>query len=117
MNWTTGDGFDIIDGGAGATDTFVLTGGAETETFRIYARAAAIAAGIAVSGANTEIVITRTVGLTTTVIAELDNIEEITVNTLNTTANNGNNPTTADGGTVMVTRFRSSATSMRPSQA
>ena len=51
------------------------------------------------SGANTEIVITRTVGLTTTIIAELDNIEEITVNTLNTTANNGNNPNTPDGGT------------------
>ena len=95
------DGFDVIDGGAG-TDTFQLNGNGDTETFRIYARAAAIAAGVAVQGALTEIVITRTVttGLTTTttVIAELDNIEEITVNTLNTTANNGNNPNTPDGG-------------------
>jgi Ca2+-binding RTX toxin-like protein len=93
------DGFDIIDGGAGATDTFNLNGrNGLAETFRIYARAEAILAGIAVSGATTEIVITRTVGLTTTIIAELDNIEEITVNTLNTTANNGNNPNTPDGG-------------------
>ena len=93
------DGFDMVDGEAGGTDTFIVNGVAGTaETFRIYARAEAILAGIPVSGANTEIVITRTVGLTTTVIAELDNIEEITVNTLNTTANNGNNPTTPDGG-------------------
>ncbi|MDR6631554.1 Ca2+-binding RTX toxin-like protein [Phyllobacterium sp. 1468] len=94
------DGFDIIDGGAGAADTFNLNGrNGLAETFRIYTRAEAILAGIAVSGANTEIVITRTVGLTTTIIAELDNIEEITVNTLNTTANNGNNPNQPDGGT------------------
>ncbi|TXR47174.1 peroxidase family protein [Phyllobacterium endophyticum] len=93
------DGFDIIDGGAGATDTFNLNGrDGLAETFRIYAKAEALLAGIAVSGANTEIVITRTVGLTTTIIAELDNIEEITVNTLNTTANNNNNPNTPDGG-------------------
>jgi Ca2+-binding RTX toxin-like protein len=94
------DGFDIIDGGAGAIDTFNLNGRTGlAETFRIYTRAEAILAGIAVSGASTEIVITRTVGLTTTIIAELDNIEEITVNTLNTTANNGNNPNQPDGGT------------------
>ena len=94
------DGFDMINGEAGGTDTFIVNGRAtEVETFRIYARAAALAAGIAVTGADTEIVITRTVGLTTTIIAELDNIEEITVNTLNTTANNGNNPTLPDGGT------------------
>lgn len=94
------DGFDMVNGEAGAIDTFVVNGRAtEIETFRIYARAAALAAGIAIVGADTEIVITRTVGLTTTIIAELDNIEEITVNTLNTTANNGNNPTLPDGGT------------------
>ena len=33
-------------------------------------------------------------------IAELDNIEEITVNTFNSTANNGNNPNQPDGGVV-----------------
>jgi len=85
------DGFDMVNGEAGAVDTFVLNGRAtEAETFRIYARAAAILAGIAVSGVDTEIVITRTVGLTTTVIAELDNIEEITVSGLNVSANDGN---------------------------
>jgi Ca2+-binding RTX toxin-like protein len=95
MNST--DGFDRIDGDLG-TDTFQLIGNGDAETFRIYARAAAIAAGVPVTGADAEIIITRTVGLNTTVIAELDNIEEITVNALNTTANNGNNPNTPDGG-------------------
>lgn len=61
-------------------------------------RAEALAAGIVVVGANSEIVITRTVLGDTTVIAELDNVEEISVNGLNTTANNGNNPTLPDGG-------------------
>ena len=57
------DGFDMVNGEAGGTDTFIVNGRAgETETFRIYARAAALAAGLAVSGADTEIVITRTVG-------------------------------------------------------
>ncbi len=94
------DGFDMVNGEAGGIDTFIVNGAVGTaETFRIYERSAAVAAGIAVAGAQTEIVITRTVGTTTTVIAELDNIEEITVNTLNTTANNGNNPNVPDGGT------------------
>lgn len=97
INMSSTEGFDRIDGGAG-TDTFQLTGNGDTETFRIYARAAAIAAGVPVTGADAEIIITRTVGLNTTVIAELDNIEEITVNALNTTANNGNNPNQPDGG-------------------
>lgn len=94
------DGFDMVNGEAGGTDTFIVNGVAGTaETFRIYEKSAAVAAGFTVIGAQTEIVITRTVGATTTVIAELDNIEEISVNTLNTTANNGNNPNTPDGGT------------------
>lgn len=93
------DGFDMVNGEVGGIDTFIVNGVAGTaEIFRIYEKSAAIAAGIAVSGALTEIVITRTVGLTTTIIAELDNIEEISVNTLNTTANNNNNPNTPDGG-------------------
>jgi Ca2+-binding RTX toxin-like protein len=94
------DGFDMVNGEAGTTDTFIVNGRAGlAETFTIYARAAAVAAGIQVVGADTEIIITRTVAGTTSVIAELDNIEEISVNTLNTTANNGNNATTPDGGT------------------
>ena len=92
------DGFDMIDGQDGGTDTFIITGSADAEIFRIYAKAAAEAAGIVIVGANTEIVITRTVGAVTTVIAELDNIEEITVNSLNTTANNSDNPNQPDGG-------------------
>ncbi|WP_201865004.1 Ig-like domain-containing protein [Microvirga soli] len=99
------DGFDIVDGGAGAIDTFVLNGGSAAETFRIYAKEAAISAGIAVSGANTEIVITRTVGLTMTVIAELDNIEEIRVNTQQVTSPTGTPPgggTTNNGDTIQV---------------
>ncbi|SEI20752.1 peroxidase family protein [Tardiphaga sp. OK245] len=105
INWNANaagdtDGFDMVNGEAGATDTFVVNGRDGTaETFIIYARAAALAAGVQVTGANSEIIITRTVAGTTTVIAELDNIEEISVNTLNTTINNGNNPTTPDGGT------------------
>ncbi|WPO43209.1 peroxidase family protein [Tardiphaga sp. 42S5] len=105
INWNANaagdtDGFDMVNGEAGATDTFVVNGRAGTaETFIIYARAAALAAGVQVTGADSEIIITRTVAGTTTVIAELDNIEEISVNTLNTTINNGNNPTTPDGGT------------------
>ncbi|KRR18482.1 peroxidase family protein [Bradyrhizobium retamae] len=91
----TTDGYDQIDGDLGGTDTFQLNGNAAAETFRIYARAAAIAAGVPVQGALTEIVITRTVGLTTTVIAELDNIEEIRVNTLQVTSPGGVPP----GGT------------------
>ncbi|MCR6636555.1 peroxidase family protein [Devosia sp.] len=93
------DGFDMVNGQEGGADTFVVNGrGGLTETFRIYARQAALDAGIPVTGADSEIIITRTVGATMTVIAELDNIEEISVNTLNTTANNGNNPNTPDGG-------------------
>ncbi|HEV7437634.1 MAG TPA: peroxidase family protein [Pseudorhizobium sp.] len=96
------DGFDIVNGQEGGADTFQLNGRQSvSETFRIYARVEAIAAGIAVMGADSEIVITRTVGQTTSVIAELDNIEEIVVNTFNTTANNGNNPTTPDGTTIL----------------
>jgi len=93
------DGFDMINGEAGTIDTFVVNGRAsETEIFRIYARAAAITSGIAVLGADTEIVITRTVGATTTVIAELDDIEEITINGVVSTDNDLNNPTQPDGG-------------------
>jgi Ca2+-binding RTX toxin-like protein len=75
------DGRDFVDGGAGTLDRFVVTGSIAAETFVVYARAEAIAAGITGLKADTEIVITRTVGGTTSVIAELDNIEEITINT------------------------------------
>src|SRR5690606_21590622 len=75
---------DFVDGGAGV-DTYQLQGVAATETFTIYSRAEAIAAmaggtlaanGSATLNAATEIVIARN----GTLIAELDNIEEIRVN-------------------------------------
>lgn len=94
---TSTDGRDRVNGGSG-TDTYVLNGSAGAETFRIYAVAgaqnvaiaAALSAALGVSfAAATEIAITRTVGGVETLMAELDNIEEIRVNTLNVTANNG----------------------------
>ena len=86
------DGFDRVDGGLG-TDTFdVNTRGGTAETFRVYTKAAAELAGIAVLGALTEIVITRQVGATTLVIAELDNIEEIRIGT------QASDPTTGSAG-------------------
>ncbi|RYY22577.1 MAG: heme peroxidase [Sphingomonadales bacterium] len=77
-------GRDLVDGGAG-TDTYVLAGAAGAETFRIYARAAAEAAGMSGLNANTEIVITRNGTANAQIIAELDNIEELVVNALNVT--------------------------------
>ena len=44
------DGFDMVDGEAGGIDTFELNGNAAAETFRIYARAEAIAAGVRCPG-------------------------------------------------------------------
>lgn len=89
------DGRDFIDGGAGS-DTYVLTGEANPETFRIYTRAAAVAAGMTGLNASTEIVITRNGTNNASIIAQLDNIEEIQINSLLTTANNGNG--VVDGG-------------------
>jgi Ca2+-binding RTX toxin-like protein len=84
------DGRDFVDGGANATtnplgDRFVITGNFLPETFNIYTAAAAATAGLTGLNLATEIVITRN-GV---IIAELDNIEEITINTLDVTANNG----------------------------
>jgi len=75
------DGHDFIDGGAGTTDRFVINGGNSAETYRVYARADAIVAGITDINPDTEIVITRNGTDDASVIAELDNIEEITINT------------------------------------
>ncbi|MGB3337873.1 MAG: peroxidase family protein, partial [Devosia sp.] len=80
-NNTNGDGRDFVDGGAG-TDTFDVNGNGNSETYRLYTRVEALAAGLTGLNANTEIVVTR--GPTTNnaaIIAELDNIEEITIDT------------------------------------
>ena len=90
-----GDGRDIIDGGAGA-DTYRLLGTAAAETFRIMTRAEAVLAGITGLAGATEIVITRNGTDNALVIAELDNIEEIEIDSLIATANNGNG--VVDGG-------------------
>lgn len=97
-------GRDTFDGGTNTAigDRFVLNGTTVAETFRIFTRAAAVAAGLAVPNTATEIVITRNGNFAganlvgATVLAELDNIEEITVNTLDVSANDGNG--TPNGG-------------------
>jgi len=85
ITWNDGDGRDIVDGGLGGTDTFTINGSNSTtdpETYRVYARADAVAAGIAVLAANSDIVITRSTGSSpAVVVAELDEIEEIIINT------------------------------------
>lgn len=91
------DGRDIIDGGGGH-DTYRLTGTAAAETFRIYTRAEALAAGMTGLAAGTEIVVTRDGTDNAAIIAELDNIEEIEINALLSTANNGNG--SVDGGSA-----------------
>ncbi|WP_306226554.1 peroxidase family protein [Bosea beijingensis] len=75
------DGRDFIDGGAN-TDTVHIMGNDTAEIFRIYSRAAADAAGFTGLNANTEIVITRNGTGNASIIAELDNIEEIVINGL-----------------------------------
>ena len=79
INWSVGDGRDFVDGGANAAagDRFIVNGNGTVENFIVYARAEAIAAGVVVQNAATEIVVTRN-GV---VVGELDNIEEITINT------------------------------------
>lgn len=79
------EGRDIVVGGAG-TDTFTLNGDGSAEAFVIYARAAAVVAGLGADlAAGTEIVVTRN----GTIISELDDVEEIQINTLLVTANTG----------------------------
>ena len=88
-------GRDFIDGGAGNVDRYVLQGTAGlAEAFQIMTRQAWIDAGNdgATLHAGTEIVVTRN----GSVISELDNVEEITVNSLVMTLENGNG--VVDGG-------------------
>lgn len=82
--WSAGDDRDTIDGGAG-TDTLEINGEeGVAETFRIFTRDAAIAAGLNVEGLSNEIIVTRTVGAGAADngdrIAMVDNIEEIVIN-------------------------------------
>ena len=81
VDWTVGGGRDLVDGGANTAvgDQFRVTGDASAETYRIYARADALAAGLLIA-ATTEIVITRNGTDNASIIAELDNVEEIVIN-------------------------------------
>jgi Ca2+-binding RTX toxin-like protein len=71
-------GRDFVDGGSNTAvgDRFVINGDATAEAFVIYSATAAGTANITGLNANTEIVVTRN----GSVVAELDNIEEITIN-------------------------------------
>ncbi len=95
------DGRDLVNGGAG-TDTYILQGVAAPETFRIYTLNAALAAGMTGFAAGTEIVITRNGTNNASIIAELDSIEEIRINSLLHTSPGGSGQTNADGDTVAV---------------
>jgi len=90
------DGRDMVRGGDDTgIDTYVLSGVAGAEAFGIFTRNAFLTANPgAVLNGVTEIVVTRN----GTVIAELDGIEEIKVNSLLTTNENGNG--IVDGGLV-----------------
>jgi Ca2+-binding RTX toxin-like protein len=113
-------GHDFVDGGTTAIgldghdttpDTYVLNGAAGPETFTIYSNkddwngvapgteSSAAHAGFTNLNANTEIVVTRTVGGVTSVIAELDNIEEIVFNSTAISSPGGPQP---GGGPVAI---------------
>ncbi|VVS97178.1 peroxidase family protein [Rhizobium sp. EC-SD404] len=101
--WSAGDGRDLVDGGADA-DTFHVSGDTTSESFRIYTRDAWVAIQGNAAAITTEIVITRNGTDNASIIAELDNIEELVINTLNVTANNGGglDAGVSNGDTVQV---------------
>ncbi|HEV2599988.1 peroxidase family protein, partial [Sphingopyxis sp.] len=105
INQVSTAGRDFVDGGSDI-DTFQLNGVAGAETFTIYTRAAwdALAGNnIADLNANTEVVITRNGTNFASVIAQLDNIEEIRVNTrLVTSPGPGGGPGGSGGDTINV---------------
>ncbi|WGV15870.1 peroxidase family protein [Fuscovulum ytuae] len=119
IHWFADHGVDVVNGQGGNLDTFVVHGNQDVETFRIYAVAlngagtgpvaninnrANLADTLAASGvtllATTEIVITREVEGVETVVAQLDNIEEIAINTL--ALGNGLRNGTSEGDTIRV---------------
>ena len=89
ITWSTGSGRDYIDGGAGTLDRVIINGNNNAETYVVYSNtddwdgagagtgSSAAHAGLTGLKAGTEIVITRD-GV---IVAELDNVEEITINT------------------------------------
>ncbi len=101
------DGRDFIDGGS-ETDTYKLLGSAGAEDFTFYTRDAwlEIAGNIASDlDIDTEIVVTRNGSDNAHVISELNDIEEIIVDTLNVTPIEPGAPTggtSGSGDTVSV---------------
>ncbi|KRD96101.1 hypothetical protein ASE63_11805 [Bosea sp. Root381] len=104
------DGRDRVNGGTEGTagDTFVINGNGEVEEFRIYTRAAAVAAGMTGLAANSEIVITRNGTNNASIIAELSEIEEIRINGIDPSG------TGAAGGDMIQIIGDFSQTSLRP---
>ncbi|MEZ5849316.1 MAG: peroxidase family protein [Hyphomicrobiaceae bacterium] len=100
ITWNVGDGRDFVDGGSNTAigDRFTATGSGAAETFDIYSMVDQANAGLAASlgtsfRPETKIVITRTVGTTAQVVAELTGIEELTIDTVDVTSGgiNGGN--------------------------
>jgi hypothetical protein len=97
------DGWDVVNGGtetAGIGDRFVVNGNNQSETFRIYSLTdgnndAEIDAllnnlgGVALNAAS-DILITRTVNGQTSIVAELSDVEEITINNQAVSTGGGN---------------------------
>ena len=80
--WRVGDGRDIVDGGAGGTDAFIINGNNANETYNIYSASAWTAiAGNTLQNAATQIVIARNGANNASVIGELRGVEELVVNT------------------------------------
>lgn len=103
ISWSVGGGNDVVDGGAG-DDTYTINGDASDETFRVYAADAWAGAPVA---AGTDIVITREAGTGEQMIGQLQNIEEIQINTAGGTNDvqvvGDFNPTALNFNTISVT--------------
>ena len=102
LTLSVGGGNDVVDGGAGE-DTYTINGDATDETFRVYAADAWTGEVVA---AGTDIVITRDTGAGEEVIGQLQNIEEIQINTAGGTNNvqvfGDFNPTSLNFNTITV---------------
>ena len=100
--WRALNGRMIVDGGTEDTlgDTFVIQGDATAETFDIFTQAEALASfGYAGSA---EIVVTRNGASLGNIIAELTEIEEITVNSSDAPSNDAGGAVVLGGDTVNV---------------
>ncbi|HEY2875736.1 MAG TPA: peroxidase family protein [Reyranella sp.] len=109
------DGRDVVNGGTetGLGDTFVINGNATSETYNIYTRAAwdALAGNNGAQlNAATEIVITRNGTNFAAIVAELREIEEIRINSVDPSGTTGG----AGAGDTFNIIGDFSATSLRP---